>query len=232
MDPADIHATDQWHARFADLKIRLTELIVTTDPESLSLPRFEATLAELGDEPVVMTGFVSYLLALLAHRENRLDQLAEALASIQTVTVNNMSNVKVRSKLIAALDEFRDEAEQYDMLFSGEALEQAQPSESYTTGTGQVLHNIHGAGSCIGFCVIHSPISGPWDKWPTHWREDRGIMERLCPHRIGHPALEDVLRHGDGIHGCDGCECGPRLIEEKLQKALEKEFGEENSTDS
>lgn len=49
-------------------------------------------------------------------------------------------------------------------------------------------------------------------EWPLHWRSDRGIFERICPHGIGHPD-PDCMRfyleyHEDisaGVHGCDGC---------------------------
>lgn len=44
-----------------------------------------------------------------------------------------------------------------------------------------------------------------------NWRADTGVMERLCPHGVGHPD-PDSLRyferhdiHGFGVHGCDGC---------------------------
>ena len=40
--------------------------------------------------------------------------------------------------------------------------------------------------------------------WPQHFRDDRGIMERICPHGVGHPDPDDYLA-GDGMHGCDGC---------------------------
>lgn len=63
-------------------------------------------------------------------------------------------------------------------------------------------------------CVAHSPT--PTDpanigEWPYNWREDTGVMERLCPHGISHPdfdAANYATRHGNGwlnVHGCDGC---------------------------
>lgn len=90
----------------------------------------------------------------------------------------------------------------------------AKADESmYVTGTGQILTNVHPLTmDCITEgCVIHNP-SDPHQDWPTHWRYDRHIMERICPHGIGHPDRDDTnfrKRHGmddaDGIHGCDGC---------------------------
>lgn len=50
--------------------------------------------------------------------------------------------------------------------------------------------------------------------WPMLWRDDRYLMERQCPHGIGHPDPDHMayargLGLGDqGVHGCDGC-CQP-----------------------
>lgn len=48
--------------------------------------------------------------------------------------------------------------------------------------------------------------------WPQFWRDDRGLMERICSHGIGHPDPDDLaykIRTGgddaEGVHGCDGC---------------------------
>ena len=39
-----------------------------------------------------------------------------------------------------------------------------------------------------------------------HWRIDRYIVERICPHGIGHPDPNQILpTDDDGQHGCDGC---------------------------
>jgi hypothetical protein len=57
-------------------------------------------------------------------------------------------------------------------------------------------------------CCIHSPTDHHMRSWRQHWRDDRQIMERLCPHGIGHPDPDDLtirLVKSAGIHGCDGC---------------------------
>lgn len=75
----------------------------------------------------------------------------------------------------------------------------------YDTGTGQKLH-VHNRADCKGeHCVIHNPSDHPLSHMPTHWRDDRLIMERICKHGIGHPDPDGLLREVDGIHGCDGC---------------------------
>lgn len=87
--------------------------------------------------------------------------------------------------------------------------------ERYTTGTGQVMM-VHDAGLCRGqFCCIHNPSDHVMRDFPTHWRGDRGLMERICPHGVGHPdpdGLEAafIMNGEDAVktlstHGCDGC---------------------------
>lgn len=90
----------------------------------------------------------------------------------------------------------------------------------YVTGTGQKLWRVHLKQDCQHrICDIHNPPQGlPESDWPTHWRADRGLMERICPHGIGHPtkAHMEFLKEMDavrgtenarweGVHGCDGC---------------------------
>lgn len=69
---------------------------------------------------------------------------------------------------------------------------------------------------CTKFnCVIHNPSDHVMKDWPLNWRGDRGLMERICPHGIGHPDPDDLafkartrgeenVRY-EGVHGCDGC---------------------------
>lgn len=90
----------------------------------------------------------------------------------------------------------------------------------WVTGTGQELLNVHNSEVCTGWCVIHNPLPGPWESWPTNWRGDQRVLgilvdiwrgfERICPHGVGHPAPEEILRNKhEGVHACDGCPCGP-----------------------
>lgn len=63
----------------------------------------------------------------------------------------------------------------------------------------------------VGPCTIHLKTNHKMRAFPQHWRDDRGIMERICPHGIGHPDPDDLrvrtIKH-EGVHGCDGCCCG------------------------
>lgn len=66
----------------------------------------------------------------------------------------------------------------------------------------------HPPETCAGeVCCIHNPTDHHMRKWKQHWRSDRGIMERICPHGVGHPDPDDlsIREGGDNRHGCDGC---------------------------
>jgi hypothetical protein len=94
-----------------------------------------------------------------------------------------------------------------------------EDSDLFGLPGGSVL-TTHPAGSCSGErCVIHNPSDHRMRDWPLNWRGDRGLMERTCPHGVGHPDPDDIAHkartRGDehagyeSIHGCDGC-CGGR----------------------
>lgn len=86
--------------------------------------------------------------------------------------------------------------------------------EMWAMAGGGILVNVHPASACDGRgCPIHHPSDHHMKDWPMKWRNDVGLMERICPHGIGHPDPDD-LEHkrnlgllGYSIHGCDGC-CG------------------------
>lgn len=67
----------------------------------------------------------------------------------------------------------------------------------------------HNLVDCFGeYCTIHNMSDHSMREFPQHFRYDRGIMERICTHGIGHPDPDDykiILGDDDGIHGCDGC---------------------------
>ncbi len=83
---------------------------------------------------------------------------------------------------------------------------------------GEILHT-HLPATCKGqACSVHNPSDHHMAKWRQHWRSDRKIMERLCPHGVGHPDPDEMsfLKkrlpkrefETHGVHGCDGC-CRP-----------------------
>ena len=74
------------------------------------------------------------------------------------------------------------------------------------------LINVHPPDACSGeHCCIHNPSDHPLRDAPMHWRSDKGVMERICVHGIGHDDPDDVAhrervgRESSGVHGCDGC---------------------------
>jgi hypothetical protein len=77
---------------------------------------------------------------------------------------------------------------------------------------GEVLVNTHSKELCDGRpCPIHNLSDHSMRGFPQHFRMDNGLMERVCPHGIGHPDPDALPFYnergiqGMGIHGCDGC---------------------------
>jgi hypothetical protein len=85
---------------------------------------------------------------------------------------------------------------------------------------GDILQT-HGASECDGPpCPLHSPSDHPLRDAPLNWRQDRYLMERVCPCGVGHPDPDHLdrvrrvygeeLAWGQGVHGCCArvCCCG------------------------
>lgn len=82
-------------------------------------------------------------------------------------------------------------------------------------GTDTQLTNVHNeTPDCGDGCMIHNPSTGHHmnvQDWPYTWRIGKHVMERTCPHGIGHPDPDEAnyqKRKGRGymnVHGCDGC---------------------------
>jgi len=83
--------------------------------------------------------------------------------------------------------------------------------EKVTLVGGQIL-NAHAKGDCVGYwCCIHNNSPHHMRYWDQNWRSDRGLMERICAHGIGHPDPDDpkATDKYEAVHGCDGC-CNPK----------------------
>jgi hypothetical protein len=87
----------------------------------------------------------------------------------------------------------------------------------YAMEDGNLLKT-HSARLCDGnICCVHNPSHHIMIEFPQHWRSDRNLMERTCPHGIGHPDPDDIaykrtifgdrFADAESVHGCDGC-CG------------------------
>lgn len=81
---------------------------------------------------------------------------------------------------------------------------------------GEVLVNPHKKSDCAGrACCIHKRTDHHMRNFPQHFRMDRLLMERICPHGVGHPDPDHLTyireRYGEkfaaveSVHGCDGC---------------------------
>lgn len=78
------------------------------------------------------------------------------------------------------------------------------PSRAKLEHSEEVLVNVHDQGKCKGeYCTIHDMSDHHMRSFPQHWRGDRYMMERICPHGVGHPDPDDPT--DDTVHGCDGC---------------------------
>ena len=87
--------------------------------------------------------------------------------------------------------------------------------EKATLVGGQVI-NAHPRNTCFGYwCPVHYPSPHHMRDWDQHWRSDRGIMERICPHGVGHPDPDDMKQYDkyESVHGCDGCCTRPFDVE-------------------
>ena len=84
---------------------------------------------------------------------------------------------------------------------------------------GQVLVNVHDSRLCVGRnCPVHNPSEHHMKDFPQNFREDTGVMERICPHGIGHPDPDHMVwaksvgLDWHGVHGCDLCCLEPKEI--------------------
>ncbi len=77
---------------------------------------------------------------------------------------------------------------------------------------------MHSQERCSGFCAIHAPSDHHMVEWLLHWRNDRSLFERICPHGVGHPDPDHLTyveqEHGfqaaetESVHGCHVDETG------------------------
>lgn len=86
-----------------------------------------------------------------------------------------------------------------------------------------VLTKVHEFSQCIGpSCSLHNRSNHPMRAFTQIWRSDRHLMERMCPHGVGHPDPDDPKiynapegqRNYELVHGCDGCCAGSYEIKD------------------
>lgn len=60
-------------------------------------------------------------------------------------------------------------------------------------------------------CALHHRTDHSMRHFPQHFRTDNGLIERVCPHGVGHPDPDSIPFFAErGVkgmekHGCDGC---------------------------
>ena len=77
--------------------------------------------------------------------------------------------------------------------------------EQYILEHTNLALTVHDAGRCIGEqCTVHNKSDHSMRSFPQWWRSDRGIMERTCPHGIGHPDPDSPWppESYEWVHGC------------------------------
>jgi hypothetical protein len=121
----------------------------------------------------------------------------EAVAADAVAAITPALHASQRICAVAVLTEEQWDARHTPPGDVGAALEHS----------GERLANVHDPAGCAGrACTIHNPSNHHMRAWPQHWRGDRGLVERICPHGVGHPDPDEVAT--DTTHGCDGC-CDP-----------------------
>jgi hypothetical protein len=80
----------------------------------------------------------------------------------------------------------------------------------YSFLTGDRIVRYHAVERCSGHCPFHRPSAHLMVTWPMDVRGST-LVERVCPHGVGHPDpdsvhwLNDRGIHTAGVHGCDLC---------------------------
>lgn len=77
----------------------------------------------------------------------------------------------------------------------------------------------HAAEDCgAEVCCLHTRTDHAMRGFPQYYRYDRALMERTCPHGVGHPdpdqfghlltRMSEEDARAEFVHGCDGCCAG------------------------
>jgi hypothetical protein len=75
------------------------------------------------------------------------------------------------------------------------------------------LVGVHSPDACAPqyACPMHRPTEHHMRGWEVVWRADRGILERVCAHGVGHPDPDQFSywkangMEAEAVHGCCGC---------------------------
>jgi hypothetical protein len=108
----------------------------------------------------------------------------------------------------------------YDTEGDGEMYDSWLDLERNTLENTETSMFTHEKKQCVGeYCTIHNRSNHVMRGFPQHFRFDRMLMERTCPHGTGHPDPDEIKLTGpngwvEAVHGCDGC-CGAEITKGK-----------------
>jgi hypothetical protein len=150
------------------------------------------------------------------------DLLSAVPAGVSELTVSVDVLRRLGTQLVV-LDETLDDAlsllEEWrrlgvDVLGGGNFSTSDAPARSYELtwpleNNVRSLTNVHDVSKCAGqHCTLHNRSNHHMRGWKQHWRDDRKIMERICPeHGVGHPDPDSPWppESHEWVHGCCGC---------------------------
>lgn len=98
---------------------------------------------------------------------------------------------------------------------SGDLTWMSAAEPAFGAQQGMTLMHVHDRSKCEGRgipCCTHEPSEHHMKSWPMNWRSGTGVMERTCPHGVGHPD-PDHMAYVDSLtpllHDCPDDPCDP-----------------------
>lgn len=96
-----------------------------------------------------------------------------------------------------------------EFIFDGRRFSGMTGREKFLLEHSDVWMVTHSPSECLrdDACTIHNRSDHSMRSFPQYWRQDRGIIERICPHGVGHPDPDSPWSPDSfqWVHGCDGC---------------------------
>jgi predicted house-cleaning noncanonical NTP pyrophosphatase (MazG superfamily) len=179
------------------------KLLFDIAPPSKLYELFVAKLAEEAEE--------------LAHADTPSEML-ERMAGVYELLELAAQRQGLSMEKVASAAHAKDLAKggfNYGFVLREEESEEVIPHEVTVLPDGYQLRH-HMREECRGHhCPLHDPSDHALKDAPLHWRSDRGLMERICTHGVGHPDPDDLAYKAlllgqddagaEAVHGCCGC---------------------------
>lgn len=157
-------------------------------------------------------GLRYYFQPSLSHTQKDMDDVVTKYEAVAAVTCEATGNPGVLMKSTGGWFRTLDPEYAKTTLFFKNFTVVEKKQNSFTLVGGQILTNTHDASKCWNeYCTLHNFSNHHMIDWPQNWRSDRKIIERICPHGIGHPDPDEIT--DDKTHGCDGCCAVPEQVD-------------------